>query len=134
MNVAYSYSWSLHDSDFAQVCDIIESLRKYAIELGGEMVSDRIVQPDTSQVHFVATIPGSSEGKYGLSFSENHSWSWTGTTIISSAKTIGEFHSHAASHGIEVIESYAGMIFTSKRNVDGVVETDQRPAFDWTDF
>ena len=107
-------------------------MRQHAIEVGSENVSDLIVEPET--VFFSATIPGSSEGKYGLSFSEDRSWTWNGSVVISSAKSVGEFHSHAASHGIEVIESFAAMVFQSKRNDQGVVETEQRSAFDLTDF
>ena len=134
MNVAYSYSWSLQDANLAQVCDIIESLRRHAIEIGGKDVSDLNVESETHQVYFAATIPGSNEGKYGLSFSENRSWTWTGSTIISSARSVGEFHQMAASYGIQVVESYAGMIFESKRNHQGVVECDQRSAFEPEDF
>ncbi len=134
MNVAYNFSWSFYDADFAQVHSTIESLRQYAIELGSEWVSGLEVQPDARQVSFSATIPGSTEGKYGLASGENSSWSSNGTVVISSAKTVGEFHNRAAGLGIEVIESYGGMIFESKRNADGIVETDQRSAIDWTDF
>ena len=62
MNVAYSFSWSLLDADFDQVCDIMKSLRQYAVDLGSDMVSDLIVEPDARQVYFTATIPGSTEG------------------------------------------------------------------------
>ena len=132
--LAYSFSWFLNDADIAQVRDIIESLRQHAIDLGSKSVSEMEVQSDAHQVYFIATIPGSTEGKYGLASTETFSWSSNGTVVISSAKTVGEFHHRAASLGIQIIEIYAGMIFESKKNADGIVETEQRPAFDLTDF
>ena len=61
------------------------------------------------------------------------SWSWKRGVVASSVKKVGEFHSTAAKFGVEVVEAYAGMIFTSKKNALGIVEVEQRPAFDWTD-
>lgn len=144
MKVAFTYSWRLPAGDPAQVRDIIEQLRRHAIELGSESVSDVIVltgddaqavQPKARlAVVFRATIPGATEGRYGLALARNSSWSWSGAVVISSAKTVSELHTAAADHGIEVAEVYAGMIFTSKKNASGVVVTEQRQAFDWTDF
>ena len=132
--VAYAYRWSLHDAHFAQVCRIIGALRQHAIDLGGESISNLIVQPEARQAMFTATIPGATAAKYGLAMAGNLSWSWSGAVIVSSVKTISEFHQKAASLGIEVVEEVGGMVFTSRRNTTGLVETEQRPAFDWTDF
>ena len=49
-------------------------------------------------------------------------------------KTVSEFHATAAKFGVEVVEAYAGMIFTSKMNALGIVEVEQRPMFDWSEF
>ena len=143
MKVGFTYSWLLPTGDPAQVREIIERLRQHAIEFGGE-VSDVIVligdeaqavQRETRQVVlFTATVPGASEGSYGLAAARNSSWSWSGAVVVSSARTVGELHAAAADLGIEVVESYAGMIFTSKKNAAGAVVTEQRQAFDWTDF
>ncbi len=144
MNVAFTYSWLLPVGDIAHVRGIIEKLRQHAIELGSELVSDVIVmtsddahavQPKARHaVMFAATIPGATEGKYGLALAGNSSWSWSGAVVISSARTVSEFHAAAAALGIEVVESYAAMIFTSRKNAQGAVVTEQRQAFDWTDF
>lgn len=143
MQVGFTYSWRLPADDLAQVRGIIEQLRKHAIELGGE-VSDvsvltgdeaKAVQPKARQaVMFAATIPGASEGKYGLAAAGDFSSWWSGAVVISSARTVSEFHAAAADLGIEVVERYAGMVFTSKKNAAEVVVTEQRQAFDWTDF
>jgi len=144
MKVAFTYSWLLPTGDLAQAQDIINKLRQHAIELGSEAVSAvcvltgdtaQAVQPNARQaVTFAATIPGTTEGRYGLALAGNSSWSWSGAVVISSARTVSEFHTAAADLGIEVTEVYAGMIFTSKKNTAGAVVTEQRQAFDLTDF
>ncbi len=144
MKVAFTYSWFLPDGDLALVRGIIEQVRQHAIELGSEAVSDVIVltgddaqavQPKARlAVVFIATISGATEGRYGLALAGNSSWSWSGAVVVSSAKSVSEFHAAAAALGVEVAEVYAGMIFTSKKNASGVVEVEQRSAFDWTDF
>jgi len=76
----------------------------------------QVVQPEARQaVLFVATIPGATEGRYGLALARNSSWSWSGAVVISSAKTVSEFHAAAA-------------------NASGIVKVEQRQAFDSTDF
>jgi len=93
------------------------------------------VQPKAHHaVMFTATIPGSTEGKYGLAAAGDFSWSWSGAVVISSARMVSEFHAAAADLGIEVVERYGGMVFTSGKNASGVVEVEQRQAFDWIDF
>ena len=67
LNVAYSFSWFLPDADTAQVREIIESLRHYAIDLGSEAIGSVVVligkeaqavRSDFDQVIvFSATIP-----------------------------------------------------------------------------
>ena len=144
MNLAFTYSWLLPVAGIAQVRAIIEQLRQHAIELGSESVSDVIVmtgddahavQGETRQaVTFTATIPGATKGKYGLASAGDFSWSWSGAVVVSSVRTVSQLHAAAAALGLEVAEIYAGMIFTSRKNAQGVVEVDQRQAFDWTDF
>ena len=121
---------------------VVPGMPAYSEELFGPVasvirVSDdaQAVQPKARHaVMFAATIPGSIEGRYGLALAGNSSWSWSGGVIISSARTVSEFHAAAAELGIEVVEGYAGMVFTSRKNAVGAVVTEQRQAFDWTDF
>lgn len=143
MKVAFTYSWLLPAGNFTQVREIIEQLRQHAIELGGEVGDVSVLTGDAAQavqpqarhaVMFAATIPGATVGKYGLAAAGDCSWSWSGAVVISSARTVGEFHAAAAALGLEVAEVFAGMIFTSRKNAAGAVVTDQRQAFDWTDF
>ena len=143
MNLAFTYSWLLPDGDVAQVRAIIEQLRLHAIELGGEVGDVIVLTGDDAQavqsearqaVTFTATIPGASEGRYGLATAGDFSWSWSGAVVISSARTVSHFHAAAAALGLEVAEVYGGMVFLSKMNAHGVVEVEQRPAFDLTDF
>jgi hypothetical protein len=142
MKVAYSYSWFLPVGDLAQVQEIIGKLRQHAIELGGDAGDVAVLTGDEAEavqpkarhvVMFAATIPGATEGKCGLALAGNFSWSWKGAVVISSARTVSELHAAAADLGIEVVEEYGGMIFTSKKNAEGAVVTEQRQAFD-TDF
>ena len=41
---------------------------------------------------------------------------------------------HAASLGIFVGTTFAGMVMEYKKNAEGEIEVEQRPAIDWTDF
>ncbi len=149
LNVAYSYSWLLPSEDTALARAIIEALRQYAIDFGSESVSDVIVlsgkkaQAARSDaecvVMFTATIPNTKgEGgpqRYGLGFSpEKKSWSWSGTVRVSSFKEISGFMVHAASLGIFVGTTFAGMVMEYKKNSSGEIEVEQRPAFDMDDF
>ena len=149
LNVAYSYSWVLPSGDTALVRDIIESLRQHAIDLGSEAVGPVIVltgteaqaiRPNSDHViMFTATIPNTNtEGgpqSYGLGFSpEEKSWTWSGVVRVSSFKPISELMHHAASLGIVVGTTFAGMVMEYNKNAAGEVEAQQRPAFDWTDF
>ena len=149
LNVAYSYSWLLPSGDTAQLRAIIESLRQYAFDLGSESVSDVIVLigNDAQAVRsdaecvimFTATIPNTkAEGgpqNYGLGFSpEGKGWTWSGVVRASSFREISAHMVHAASLGISVSTMLAGMIMEYRRNTHGVIEVEQRPAFDWTEF
>ncbi len=149
LNVAYSFSWLLPSGDTAQVRSIIESLRQYAIDSGSESVSDVIVltgneaqaaRPDADHfVLFTAIIPNArSEGgpqRYGLGFSpEEKSWTWSGVVRVSSFREISGMMVHAASLGVFVGTTFAGMLMEYRRNAEGEIEVEQRPAFDWTDF
>ena len=149
LNVAYSFSWQLPSGDTAQVRSIIESLRQYAIDLGSEAVGPVIVLTCTEAqavrsnadhvIMFTATIPNtkgeSGPQSYGLGFSpEQDSWSWNGIVRVASFKEISGLMVHAASLGIFVGTTFAGMIMEYKRNAEGEIEVEQRPAFDWTDF
>ena len=149
LNVAYSFSWLLPSGDTAQVRSIIESLRQYAIDIGSESVSDVIVLTGTEAqavrsnadhvITFTAIVPNaksdSGPQRYGLGFSpEENVLSWSGIVRVSSFKEISGMMVHAASLGIFVGTTFAGMVMEYKKNAEGEVEVEQRPAFDWTDF
>lgn len=149
LNVAYSYSWVLTSGDTAQVRAIIESLRLYAIDLGSESVSDVIVLTGNEAqaarsgaeclVMFTATIPNTkAEGgpqNYGLGFlPEENSWTWSGVVRVSSFKEISGMMVEAASLGIYVSTTFAGMVMEYRRNEAGEIEVEQRPAFDLDEF
>jgi hypothetical protein len=51
--------------------------------------------------------------------------------MVSDVRKVSELHAAAADLGLEVCESYAGMVFESKKNGHGVVEVEQRSAFNW---
>lgn len=147
MRVGYGYSWSFPAGDLAQVREIIAKLRQHAVELGGEVGDVRVLNgveahamrhDAQAAVMFTATMPGATEGRYGLAAAGNssgpQSWSWNGAVVVSDVRTVSQLHAAAAKLGLGVVESYAGMMFESKRNALGVVEVEQRQAFDWTDF
>lgn len=143
MKFAYTYSWLLREGDLAQVQQIIEAVRKRAKELGGDVgelillldEDAQAVQPEAYQlVMFVTTIPGSSEGRFGLATSDDGSWTWRGAVLTTNVKTISELSSTAIELGLEVSEVFAGMVITSMLNGAGVVETVQRQAFDPSTF
>jgi hypothetical protein len=138
MKVAFGYSWKLTSEDTADVRGIIESLRHQAIDLGSEGVGDVLTCEDARSVKpaimFTAIIPGSSEGRYGLALRERSSWSWNDAVLASDFRILGHFHRAAANLGIEVVQSFGGMIFTSKKNDAGIVEVSHESAFDWSNF
>ena len=149
LNVAYSYSWHLPFADTAQVRAIIESLRQYAIDLGSEAVGPVVVLTGEEAqairsdaecvIMFTAIIPNAtSEGgpqRYGLGFSpEEKSWTWSGVVRVSSFKEISGLMVHAASLGILVGTTFAGMVMEYRKNSSGEIEVEQRPAFDLDAF
>ena len=149
LNVAYSYSWLLPSGDTTLARAIIESLRQYAIDLGSEEVGPVVVltgneaqavRPNADHViMFTAIIlNATSEGgpqRYGLGFSpEEKSWTWSGVVRVSSFKEISGMMVHAASLGVFVGTTFAGMVMEYRSNAKGEIEVEQRPAFDWTDF
>ena len=149
LNVAYSYSWHLPFGDSAQVRAIIESLRQYAIDLGSEAVGPVVVLTGEEAqairsdaecvIMFTASVPNarsdSGPQRYGLGFSpEEKIWSWNGVVRVSSFKEISGLMVHAASLGILVGTTFAGMVMEYRRNAKGEIEVEQHPAFDWTDF
>lgn len=149
LNVAYSYSWHLPFADTAQVRAIIESLRQYAIDLGSEAVGPVVVLTGEEAqairsyaecvIMFTAIIPNarsdSAPQSYGLGFSpEKESWSWSGTVRVSSFKEISGLMVHAASLGIFVGTTFAGMVMEYRRNAEDEIEVQQRSAFDLDDF
>jgi hypothetical protein len=70
-----------------------------------------------------------------LGFSpEEKVWSWNGVVRVSSFKEISGLMVHAASLGILVGTTFAGMVMEYRRNAKGEIEVEQHPAFDWTDF
>lgn len=143
MKFGFNYSWFLLAGDLAQVQGIIERLRQHAIELGGDAGEVAVLTGDEAEaaqpgsqfaVLFTATMPGTTQGKYGLAAAGNSSWSGSGAVVASDVQRVSELHAAAADLGLEVIEEYAGMIFTTKKNGHGVVEVVQRQAFDGIDF
>ena len=149
LNVAYSYSWHLPFADTAQVRAIIESLRQYAIDLGSEAVGPVVVLTGEEAqairsdaecvIMFTAIIPNAtSEGgpqRYGLGFSpEEKSWTWSGVVRVSSFKEISGLMVQAASLGILVGTTFAGMVMEYRKNSSGEIEVEQRPAFDLDAF
>jgi hypothetical protein len=46
---------------------------------------------------------------------------------------VSEFMDAAAHLGVETHQSFSGIIISGKKNGDGEVVYEQRPAFDWTD-
>lgn len=149
LNVAYSFSWLLPAGDKAQVRSIIESLRQHAIDVGSEAVGPVIVltgneahaaRPDADHViMFTASIPNarsdSGPQSYGLGFSpEKKSWSWSGTVRVSSFKEISGMMVEAASLGVYVSTTFAGMVMEYRRNEAGEIEVERRPAFDLDEF
>lgn len=145
LNVAYSYSWVLPFGDTALVRDTIESLMRFAIDLGSEAVGPVVILTgDDAQtirsdagcvIIFSAIIPNtrgeSGTQSYGLGFSsEKKSWSWSGVVRVSSFKQISALMVHAATLGIFVGTTFAGMVMEYKRNAQGEIEVEQRPAFD----
>jgi len=133
LNVVYAYSWHLPSSDIAHVLRIMEQLRAFCIELGCEEVGSLCVKPDS--VRFNAVVPNAGKHEFGLTFSaERNSWSASSWLRVRSFREIGEIMHHAASLGIFVGTTFAGMVMEYRRNAKGEIEVEQRPAFDLDAF
>jgi len=129
LNVVYAYSWHLASSDAASVQRIMESVRAFCIEIGCAEVSSLCVKP--SSVQFTAVVPDAGRHDFGLKFSpEENSWATSSWLRVSSFRDISEIMHHAASLGILVSTTFAGMIMEYRRNAHGEIEVEQRSAFD----
>jgi hypothetical protein len=133
LNVVYAYSWHLPSSDAANAHRIMDAVRVFCIELRCEAVGELSVKPDS--VQFTAVVPDAGQHNFVLMFSpERNFWSASSWLRVRSFKEIGEIMHHAASLGIFVGTTFAGMVMEYKRNAEGEIEVEQRSAFDWTDF
>ena len=133
LNVVYAYSWHLPSGDAANAHRIMEAVRAFCIELGCEEVGELSVKPDS--VQFTAVVPNAGQHEFGLTFSlEENSWSTSSWLRVSSFKEISEIMHYAASLGIFVGSTFAGMEMLYRKNAAGEIKIEQRPAFDWTDF
>ncbi len=129
LNVVYAYSWHLPSSDLANVQRIMESVRAFCIDLGCEAVSLLCVKPDS--VQFNAVVPNAGEHEFALKFSPGEdSWTTSSCLRVSSFKEISEIMHHAATLGVLVGTTFAGMIMEYRRNAQGEIEGEQRSAFD----
>ena len=133
LNVVYAYSWHLPSSDAANAHLIMEAVRAFCIELGCEEVGSLCVKPDS--VRFTAVVPDAGQHDFVLMFSpEENSWSASSWLRVRSFRKVSEIMHHAASLGIFVGTTFAGMVMEYKKNAEGEIEVEQRPAIDWTDF
>lgn len=129
----YAYSWHLPSIDHATVLGIMESIRAFCVELGCEEVSDLGVKPDS--VGFTAVVPNAGQHEFGLTFSPgDSSWKTSGWLRVSSFREISQVMFNAAKEGILVRTAFLGMEMIYHRNALGVIETEQRPAFDLDAF
>ncbi len=129
LNVVYAYSWDLPSSDAANAHRIMEKLRAYCIELGCEAVGELSVKPDS--VQFTAVVPNAGQHEFGLTFSpEENSWSTSSWLRVSSFREISEIMFNAAQQNLFVRTAFAGMEMCYRQNDLGVIEVEQRPAFD----
>lgn len=129
MNVVYAYSWSLPSSDLANVQRIMESVRAFCIELGCAEVSELCVKPDS--VQFTAVVPNAGQHEFALKFSHEENSSTTSSWLrVRSYREISEIMHHAATLGVLVGTTFAGMVMEYRTNATGEIEVEQRPAFD----
>ena len=129
LNVVYAYSWHLPSSDVANAHRIMEAVRAFCIELGCEEVGSLCVKPDS--VRFTAVVPDAGQHDFVLMFSpEENSWSASSWLRVRSFKEISEIMHHAASLGVLVGTTFAGMIMEYRMNAAGEIEVEQRSTFD----
>ena len=108
--------------------------RRYVWTPGG--VEERL-QP-AEVVFFTATLPGSPAEAFGLARYQpaardtpgDTGWSWASVLRVSELRTIANLMDGAAELGLEVVQACGGMVFTSRRDETGEVQTEQRWAFD----
>ena len=104
----------------------MEQLRAYCIELGCEAVGSLCVKPDS--VRFTAVVPDAGQHDFVLMFSpEENSWSASSWLRVRSFKEISELMHHAASLGIVVSTTFAGMVMEYKRNAEGRSQSSNDP-------
>ena len=133
LNVVYAYSWHLQSSDLANVQRIMESVRAFCIELGCAEVSSLSVKPDS--VQFDAVVPNAGQHHFGLTISpEENSWSASSSLRVHSFREVSEIMHHAATLGVLVGTTFAGMVMEYRRNAIGEIEVEQKPAFDPDSF
>lgn len=156
-NISIVFSWRLPSGDSTLARRIMEQLRERAIQLGFEAVSELVVlageeaekdqrlprryvwTPDGSDrpllpaevVFFTATLPGGERATFGLGKylgDAEGGCSWCGVARTYALRTFDAFCRAAAELGVEVVESFAGVVFTHKRDEAGQVQTEQREA------
>lgn len=129
LNIVYAYSWHLPSSNPDNVRMIMESIRAFCIELGCEDVSEVFVQPDP--IGFTAVVPNAGQHAFSMASShDDNSWNASSWLRVSSFKEISRVMFHAATQGIEVRTMFGGMELCYRKNALGVIEFEQRPAFD----
>ena len=129
LNVVYAYSWHLPSSDAANAHRIMEAVRAFCIELGCEEVGSLCVKPDS--VRFTAVVPDAGQHDFVLMFSpEENSWSASSWLRVRSFRKVSEIMHYAASLGIFVGSTFAGMEMLYRKNAAGEIKIEQRPAFD----
>ncbi len=133
LNVVYAYSWHLPSGDAAKAHRIMEAVRAFCIELGCEEVGALCVKSDS--VRFTAVVPDAGQHDFVLMFSpEENSWSASSWLRVRSFRKVSEIMHYAASLGIFVGTTFAGMEMLYRKNAAGEIKIEQRSAFDWTDF
>lgn len=133
MNTVYAYSWRLASNDLASVHQVMEALRTFCVEHGCEEVTDLDVK--TNSFKFRATVPNADHHVFNLTLSdEENCWTASSWLRVSSFKEISKIMFQAATHGIAVRTTFAGMVMCYRKNNLGVIEVDQRSAFDQDTF
>ena len=156
-NISVLYSWRLPSGDGALARRIVQQLREQAVHIGLQSVSELVVvtgeeakkdqrlprryvwTPDGSDrplppaevVFFTAKLPGGERATFGLGKyqgEEDGGWSWGGVARTYALRTFDEFCLAAAELGVEVTESFAGVVFIHKKDEAGKVQTEQREA------
>jgi len=80
-------------------------------------------------------VPDAGRHDFGLTIShEENSWTTSSWLRVSSFKEISEIMHHAATLGIFVGTTFAGMVMEYRRNAAGEIEVEQRSAFDPDSF